>query len=204
MSSSAPAAGGSGSEDARIVGANLRVGARLFASAVVFVFAAFVFAFFYLRAVNSHGDFRPAHVNPSSGFGIAILVGVITATASFDLARRRLGNAAGGWGAGLAAALGLGVAVVALQVIQYFTLGFKTAAGGYASVFWGWTLLFLLCWLGALYWMATLLAQSVRGGAIAGGDDAELLRGGADGCVVYLYTLAGIELVSFVLLYLVK
>lgn len=202
MSASSPAAGRP--EDAAAAAANARIGARVFSSAVVFIFAAFVFAFFYLSAVNSNGDFRPAHTNPSSGYGVAILVCVIAAAAAFEFARRALGSGeAGGWRAGSAAALVLGVAVVALQVIQYATLGFKTAAGGYASVFFGWTLLFLLCWIGALYWIETLVAQSARGSA-AGEDGAELLRPSADGCAVYVFTLLGIEIVAFVLLYLVK
>ena len=180
--------------------ANLRVGARLFSSAIVFVFAAFLFAFFYLKAVNSHNQFHPAHVNPPAGFGVAILVCVAAAAGGFDLARRRIGDGTGGWRAGAAAALGLAVVVAALQVIEYFALDFKTAAGGYASLFWGWTLMFLLCWLAAVYWVETLLAQSLRGGE--GGGDS--LSASADGCGVYLYTLVGVELVAFVLLYLVK
>jgi len=188
-------------EDAEVLGANLRVGARLFASAVVFIFGALVFGFFYLRAVNSNDLFRPAHVNPPFGFGIAMLVGVLACAASIDLARRQLATAVhNAWRLASAVALFLAVAVAVLQVIEYFTLGFKTASGGYASLFWGWTLLFLLCWLGAIYWVETLVAQTARGGTEA----AHLLSPSADGCVVYLYTLAGIQIVAFVLLYVVK
>ena len=39
------------------------VGARLLASAVVFFFMAFVFAFFYLRALDTNHDFHPARAN---------------------------------------------------------------------------------------------------------------------------------------------
>jgi hypothetical protein len=174
-------------EDAAVLGANLRTGARVFASGVVFVFAAFLF--------------RPAHVNPPSGLGIAILVGVLGATASFELGRRSLATGAHGvWRSGSALALVLALAVVALQLIEYFSLRFTTASGGYAGVFYGWTLTFLLFWLGAVYRIETLLAQTARAGA----ESAELLAPSADGCVIYLYTLAGIELVAYILLYLVK
>ena len=87
-----------GPEDVRAVTANLSVGARLLASAVAFVFVSFVFAFFYLRAVNSNDLLRPAHVNPLPGFGIAVLVCVLAAAVIFDLARRSLvGGTEPGW-----------------------------------------------------------------------------------------------------------
>jgi heme/copper-type cytochrome/quinol oxidase subunit 3 len=201
MSTSTPSGPRQPPEDPVVLAANLRTGARVFASAVVFVFASFLFAFFYLRAVNSNDLFRPAHVNPPSGLGIAILVGVLAATASLEFARRSLASGAHrGWRVASALALGLSVAIAALQVIEYLSLGFTTSAGGYASVFYGWTLVFLLFWLGAVYRIETMVAQTARAGA----ESALLLRPSADGCVIYMYTLAGIELVAYILLYLVK
>ena len=58
-------------------------------SAVAFVFVAFVFAFFYLKALNSNGDWR-IHINPSQGYGIATLACVLGATALFEVGRRAL------------------------------------------------------------------------------------------------------------------
>jgi len=200
VSASAPGGGPGIQDDPVVLGANLRLGARVFASAVVFVFGSFLFAFFYLRAINSNNLFHPAGVNPPAGFGIAILLGVLATTAAFDLARRRRGRDESAWRSGSAVALVLALAVVGLQVIEYFALSFKTASGGYASVFWGWTLLYLLFWLGAVYWSETLVAQTRRGGA----EGAELLGPSADGCTIYLYTLAAIQVVTYILLYLVK
>lgn len=202
MSASAPIGPGErAAEELQAVGPNVRVGARLFASAVVFVFAAFLFGYFYLRAVNSNDDFRPAHVSPPTGLGVAILACVLATAGGLELARRSLArDKRRDWLLGSGVALGFSVAVVALQVIEYFALGFKTAAGGYASLFWGWTLLFALFWIGAVYWLETLVAQTARG------HDAgsEVLGPSADGLAVYLYTLAGIEIVAFLLLYVVK
>jgi heme/copper-type cytochrome/quinol oxidase subunit 3 len=187
---------------------NLGVGARLFASAVAFVFVAFVFAFFYLRAVNSNGDWRPGHVKPLQGWGIAILLCTLGSAVIFDAARRTLADGLErSWRIGSGVALVLGVVVVAAQVVDYTAINFKTAGGGYASVFWGWTLVFLIFWFGALYWVETLFAQSIRRPPASpreGTAGTELLRPSADGCVVYLYLLALIQLIAYVLLYLVK
>lgn len=199
---------GARAQDVRSLTNNIGVGARLFASAVAFVFVAFVFAFFYLRAVNSNGDWRPAHVKPLQGWGIAILLCTLAAAVIFDAARRTLADGLErNWRIGSGVALVLGVVVVAAQVVDYTAIHFKTAGGGYASVFWGWTLVFQIFWFGALYWIETLFAQSVRRPPASpreGTAGTELLRPSADGCVVYLYLLALIQLIAYVLLYLVK
>jgi heme/copper-type cytochrome/quinol oxidase subunit 3 len=195
-------------QDVRALSANISVGARLLASGVAFVFVSFLFAFFYLRAVNSNGLWRPAHVKPLPGFGVAILVCILASAAVFDLARRGVvSGTEQRWRIGAVAALALGLAAVVVQLIDYHAIHFHTAGGGYASVFWGWTVLLLVFWVGAMYWVETLVAQSLRRPAAAprlGTAGSELLAPSAAGCVVYLYTLAGIEVVAFVLLYLVK
>jgi heme/copper-type cytochrome/quinol oxidase subunit 3 len=200
--------GGARAEDVRALSANLGVGARLLASAMAFVFVAFVFAFFYLRAVNSHGDWRPAHVQPLQGYGIAILLCTVAAAVIFDLARRTLNSGVErSWRIGSGAVVALGIAVVALQVLEYTAIHFKTASGGYASVFWGFTLVFALFWLGAVYWVETLFAQSVRRPPASprqGTAGTELLRPSADAGVVYIYSLAVVQLIAYILLYIIK
>src|SRR5579871_74767 len=77
-------------EDPAVLGSNVAVGARLLASAVAFLFMAFVFAFFYLRALNTNHAFRPAHTDPPVGFGVAVLACVLVSIGVFELARRAL------------------------------------------------------------------------------------------------------------------
>jgi heme/copper-type cytochrome/quinol oxidase subunit 3 len=194
-------------EDPRIVAANLVVGARLFASAMAFVFMAFVFAYFYLKAVDSNGAWRPAPVSPPQGYGIAILVCILAATAAFELARRGLVDGSSSVTA-IVVALALSVVVVVLQLIEFLGgMRFGADGGGYASVFYGWTVLFLAFWLGAVYSVETMLATSLRGARdvqAASGARLELLRPSADATMVYLYACAGIAFVAWVLLYLIK
>ena len=200
--------GGARAEDVRGVIANISVGVRLLSSGIAFVFVSFVFAFFYLRSVNSNGLWRPAHVKPLPGYGIAVLICVLGAAVIFDLARRHVvSGTERNWRAGSLAALGLGLVAVTVQLLDYHAIHFHTAGGGYASVFWGWTVMFLVFWVGALYWIETLVAQSLRRPPASprlGTAGSELLAPSAAACVVYLYTMAGIELVTYVLLYLVK
>jgi heme/copper-type cytochrome/quinol oxidase subunit 3 len=195
-------------EGPEILGANIMVGARLLASATAFLFMAFVFAFLYLRELNTNHAFRMPHSDPPTGFGAAILVCVLGSTAVFSLARRQLGSGAeGAWRIGSPVALILALAVVVLQVAEYLSLSFGAQSGGLASVFYGFSALFGIFWLGAVYWIETLWAQSVRrpereeSGIAA---PTQLLRPSADGCVVFLYTMAVSEIIAFVLLYLVK
>jgi heme/copper-type cytochrome/quinol oxidase subunit 3 len=200
--------GAARADDVRQVASNIAIGSRLLASATAFLFMAFLFAFFYLRTVNSDGLWRPKHVKPVQSYGIAVLLLTILATVLFDVARRGVvGGGESRWRNASLTALALGVLVVVAQGLEYATITFKTADGGWASVFWGWTLVQLLCWLGALYWIETLVAQSIRRPPASprqGTAGSELLRPSGDAAVVFLYTLATIELISYVLLYLIK
>lgn len=195
-------------EDPKILGANLAAGARLLASGVVFLFMAYVFAFFYLRALNTNHDFHPAHTNPPTGFGVAILLCVIGSTAAFEIARRALADGTGSaWRIGSLLAWALGLAAVGLQIIEYFNLHFGASGGGLVSVFLGFTVVFGVFWLGAVYWIETLWAQSIRQPSSSESDiaaPAEHLRPSADACAVFLYVMVLVELFAFVLLYLIK
>jgi heme/copper-type cytochrome/quinol oxidase subunit 3 len=184
------------------------MGARLLASAVAFLFMAFVFAFFYLRALNTNHAFRPAHTSPPDGFGVAVLACILGGIAAFELARRALDDGRESpWRIGALAAWLLGLAAVALQVVEYFNLKFGAmTGGGFGSVFLGFTAVFGIFWLGAVYWIETMWAQSLRqpSGADEIAAPSRGLRSHADACATFLYVMAVIELFAFVLLYLVK
>ncbi|MBV9337337.1 MAG: hypothetical protein JO262_18550 [Solirubrobacterales bacterium] len=106
----------------------------------------------------------------------------------------------------LGIALALSVAAVVLQLLEYLAgVNFGADGGGYASVFYGWTAMFLAFWLGAVYSVETLLATAMRSAreAAAAGGAVQALRPSADATMVYLYSCAGIAVVTWVLLYLI-
>ena len=195
-------------EDPALLNANIAMGARLMVSGVVFLFMSFVFAFFYLRALNSNHSFLMAHVKPPDGWGVAVLICVLGATAVFEGARRQLRDGTGAaWRLGAAVAAALSLAAVVLQVVEYFNLPFGAADGGLASVFFGFTAVFGIFWLGAVYWVETLWAQSLRQPMDAAGDigaPSQVLRPSADGCALFLAVMSLVEVLAFILLYLVK
>ena len=53
---------------------NLWLGARVIAGTTIMFFAAFVFAYFYLRSLNNSNLWRPAGVDPPQRYGIAIVL----------------------------------------------------------------------------------------------------------------------------------
>jgi heme/copper-type cytochrome/quinol oxidase subunit 3 len=176
----------------------VRLGSILLAAATAFFFVAFLFAFLYLRALNSHGLWgggKPGHpVEASLGFGVAILVCVLAGVAAVHVAIRSPGS----WRPAAGAALGLGVAAIVLQCVQWATLGFGPGEGGYASVFLGWTGFFTIFVLGAMYWLETIVVTAVRSGA-SPEPGSELA-----GFSIFWTTLGLVEIAAFVLLYGVK
>ena len=56
-------------EDPQILARDLASAAHLFASATAMFFLGFVFAYFYLRSLNSDDLWRPKHVDPSMTLG---------------------------------------------------------------------------------------------------------------------------------------
>jgi hypothetical protein len=188
-----------GGETPELLARNIRVGARIWASALAFFFVAFLFAFFYLRALNSNGIWRgwPGHhPDPSLAFGVAILICVL---ASAAIARAAVVLPAGSWRRAIVASLLLVLAAIGLQAAEFASLGFGPTDGGYASVFVGWTGLFALVLLGTAYWLGTVVADVGR----AAGSTAGLHAAAVEAVSLVLVVLAVVELVAFILLYIV-
>ena len=150
-------------EPPELLGRNLNSAAHLLASATAFFFLSFVFAYFYLRSLNNAGQWRPKGVGPSQGFG-AVVMALTVASAGILYAglRDRRRDRRPAWRVKGLLALALGVAAIVVQVIQWTTLDFGPADGGYASVFYGWTGFQVVFAAGALYWLETVLAVSIR------------------------------------------
>jgi heme/copper-type cytochrome/quinol oxidase subunit 3 len=188
---------------------NLAVGSRLISSAIAFFFMAFVFAFFYLRALNTAHSFLEPHVSPPVGWGVAILACVLLSCVTFELGRRSLADGTGSpWRRMSLLSWVLALAAIVLQLIEYYDLKFGATDGGFASVFFGFTAVFGAFWLASVYWVETLWAQSLRQPAaveaVEVADPSRLLRPSADAAVVYLYTMGVVAIIAFFLLYVVE
>jgi heme/copper-type cytochrome/quinol oxidase subunit 3 len=139
-------------------------GARLLLGALSFGFGAFVFAYFYLRSLNSHGMWHPAALtNPQSWAG-AVVMGLIVASAVIQtvvLQRIKAGHKRP-WQAGATTALAFGLGAIGLQVWQLLNLPFDPGSAGYASVFTGATPVFVAVVFSAMIWLEILVAKSAR------------------------------------------
>ena len=174
---------------------NLWLAARLLAGATILFFLAFVFAYFYLRSFNNNDNWRPSGTDPPGGYGAAIVILYALSAASFSFAARAALGARPWFGAaGLSLALGL--AGVIVQGFEYANLGFSPVDGGYASVFMGWTILFAVFVLPAMYWIETLLAVGIRNRAMKGHVPV-----GLDAAAFYWSLLAGLGVLSWFILY---
>jgi heme/copper-type cytochrome/quinol oxidase subunit 3 len=190
-------------EPPRVEARILSIGSYLLAAATTFFFVAFLFAFLYLRALNSHGLWagpKPGqHVPAPTGSGIAILVCVLASVVLVRLAVVELrGRGRGLWLPVSAVALLLGLAAVAIQCWQYTDLGFGTEEGGYASVYLGWTAFYAIFVFGAMLWLESLLMTARRHpGSTSPERDLSSF-------FVFWATLGAVEIAAFILLYVVK
>jgi heme/copper-type cytochrome/quinol oxidase subunit 3 len=210
------------SEPPQVMARNLRIASQLWASSTVFFFFAFLFAYFYLRSLNSQGLWHPHNVKAPVVLGTVITACVVVSALAAAYGARRLeGGDEYGWRWAGLGALVVGLAAVVLQIVEYFTVGFGPTQGGFASVFLAWTGLYALFVLGTMYWLETLIATSFRyrGAGAAGhepgdasgdpdrtGDDIDrpisLVVPGVTALAFYWAVLAGIGVVSWLILYL--
>jgi heme/copper-type cytochrome/quinol oxidase subunit 3 len=137
-------------------------GSRLAVGGLMFLFGAFLFAYFYLRSLNSSGRWQgDGFIAPSLWIGttIMLLAEVSAGVHYFGLQRIKAGRKST-WQINGLIALGLGLAAVAFQIYQLVDLPFVPGSSGYASVFTGFYSVFLVVQLAVLIWLEILLARS--------------------------------------------
>ncbi len=185
----------------------LYVASRLLAGATTFFFLAFLFAYFYLRSLNQNHMWRPAHVDPDHGLGVAIVACVLVSAALAILGGRQMKRKARSWVGPTVGAVVLGLAAVALQCVEYTVQSFGPTDGAYASVYCAWTGFFAIAVLTTMYWLETQVATELRArrhpaehGDIE--DPDRLIAPGLDACVFYWAFLAAIGAIAYVTLYL--
>ena len=137
-------------------------GSRLAIGGLTFLFACFVFSYFYLRSLNSSGRWQGSGYAPPSlwmGTTIMLLAVVSASVHYFGLQRIKAGHKSVWQIYGLVA-MGFGLAAVALQIYQLTDLPFVPGSSGYSSVFTGFYAVFLTVQLCAMVWLEILLARS--------------------------------------------
>jgi heme/copper-type cytochrome/quinol oxidase subunit 3 len=176
---------------------NLWIGARVIAGTTIMFFAAFVFAYFYLRSLNNTNAWHPDGVDAPQAWG-AVIVALFAASAGLFLIAARIGSRRGNWLTPAGLSLSLGLAGCIVQVFEWAHLDFGPQNGGYASVFIGWTALFVVFVLMAMFWIETMFAEGFR----KRNDAATFVPVGIADAAFYWSVLAGLGVISWVILYL--
>ena len=210
-------------EPPELLGRNPISASYLLAGATAFFFVAFLFAYFYLRSLNNGGMWKPAGIDASIGWGTAILACYVLSAVlvRLGLADQRASRDSA-WRLKGAVALGLGVVGLVLQALDWTHESFGPADGGFASVFFGWTAFMFLFVFCTLLWLEMTLATSVRyrnveSDALPPGhasgdpyreghdirDPLSLVRAELMGLSFYWSFLAGIAVVTWIILYLI-
>jgi heme/copper-type cytochrome/quinol oxidase subunit 3 len=175
-----------------------RVGWLLAAGATIMFFLAFVFAFFYLRSLDNAGLWKPSGVDAPDGWGVAITACFVASAVVFWLGAVAAPRGRA-WIPAAGLSLLLGLAGCALQALEYAHVPFGPESGGYASVFYGWTALYVIVALLAIYRLETVFAAGLRNRRNREYPAPIGLLSGA-----YFWALfAAIGLLAWILLYLV-
>jgi heme/copper-type cytochrome/quinol oxidase subunit 3 len=183
------------------------VGGRLLCGAISFFFASFVFAFFYLKALDVNHSWKIGNVTPDGGIGTAIAALFLFSAVIYRLAARR--PASDSMAAGMIAIV-MGLAAVVLQFVEYIVLDFGASQGGYAAVFFGWTATYAIVALMGLYWIEIQVAtlwRVRREGKMRETDvptsETALLLAGIEASSFYWAYFVAIGVLAYILLYLV-
>lgn len=176
---------------------NLWIGARVIAGTTIMFFAAFVFAYFYLRSLNNTNAWHPDGVDAPQAWG-AVIVALFVLSAGLFAVAARTAVRRGNWLALAGLSLALGLAGCVVQVFEWAHLDFGPQNGGYASVFIGWTALFVVFVLMAMFWVETMFAEGLR----KRNNAATFVPVGIADAAFYWSVLAAIGVISWVILYL--
>ena len=137
-------------------------GVRLALGGLSFAFGCFVFAYFYLRSLNSHGMWHPAGFKGPQPWAGAVIMALVVVSAVIQyvgLTRIKASNKSA-WQASAVLALVLGLAAIGLQVWELLNLKFFPGSSGFASVFTGATPVFIIVVLAAMIWLETLIMRA--------------------------------------------
>jgi heme/copper-type cytochrome/quinol oxidase subunit 3 len=207
MEASAPQAGFIEAEPPEWQPRALWIGGRLLCGAISFFFASFLFAYFYLRALDTNHSWTIGHVRPAQGLGLAIVLLYLIGAVVYRLAAKRA--AVDELMAG-AAAVVFTLIAIALQFYEYTSLDFGAASGGYAAVFFGWTATYAIVALMGIYWVEVQVAsiwrvrrEGVTRETEVPTTEGALLRAGIEASSFYWAFFVVIGVLSYVLLYLV-
>jgi len=137
-------------------------GTRLMIGVLTSGLGGFVFAFFYLRSLNSHGNWYPSGFKGPNGALGAIIVALIVVSAVLQVLglQQIKGGNKSLWSRLAIVALVLGVVAALIQYIELATLSFQPGDNGFASVFVGASPVVATLVLGTMIWLEILVARS--------------------------------------------
>jgi Heme/copper-type cytochrome/quinol oxidase, subunit 3 len=181
--------------DARLT----RVGMWLFLGADVFFFAAYFFAFFYLRSMNNDYAWLPeGTTHPTRAIGALIVLLLVLCAAFYVLGARTVAKTPAASRLLFWLALAAGVLFCVVQLYEFRNLGFDPQlGGGYPSLFVGLKGVLLAQVVGSLLWLGSHIAQANPTGDSAARPASAAIFGN------FLIFLAGVSLVAYLVLYFV-
>jgi hypothetical protein len=137
-------------------------GSRLAVGGLTFLYGCFVFAFFYLRSLNSHGMWYPSSFTGPKQWSGAVIMALVVASAlvQYVVLQALKAGRKSPWLVGATVALVLGLGAVGLQLWQLTQEPFYPASSGFASVFSGGTPVFLTIWFCVMVWLEILIVQA--------------------------------------------
>jgi heme/copper-type cytochrome/quinol oxidase subunit 3 len=179
--------------DARLT----RVGMRIFMGADAMFFAAFFFAFFYLKALNNDHEWMPAGVvHPRRYVGGIIVLLLVACAALFVYGARLAAKSPATARLFFWLALAAGLVCLGAQVYEFRHLGFDPQLGtGYPSVFAGLKGVLMVQLAGSLFWLGTHIHQASPTGDSVARPASAVAFGN------FLIFLAGVSLVAYLVLY---